>query len=168
MRAASTLSLVSPRGSQRARRSGETSRSTVAAGERASSRPYRTRRAKRLSRAERKTSRTYVTRVRGGTHHANVVAKMPAPSTSTRTLSGRRAAARVTRLLSAGERGAGPSRPLGPWRSGSIVRVTLCLERYTDRRARLQPESVGGVALVYSEAQPPVRVWYEHQLSRLG
>src|SRR5829696_1537777 len=121
------------------------------------------------SRAERKTSRAYVRRVRGGTHQARVVTKTPAPITSTMTLSGRRAAARLIRPRSAGERGEGPgSMGPGSGRSGSIASSAFSLGSHMDRSARLEPERVGGVALVYGQAQPPVRVGDEHQLSRLG
>src|SRR5829696_4827232 len=166
MRAASTFSLVSPRANHRARRSGETSRSAVPAGRPVLWSSRRTRWAKLGSREAKKTSRAYVTSVSGAIHQAWVAAKNTPPITSTITFRGRRAAARVTRLRSAGERGAGLSGTSR--RSGSIVHATPCQGRDTDRRAGLEPKRVGGVAFVYGEAEAPVRVRDEHQLPRLG
>src|SRR5829696_6789762 len=117
----------------------------------------------------KKTSRAYVTRVRGTIHHTKVVAKMPAPITSTTTLRGRRAAARTTRPRSTGERcvvlsGALRSRSR---RSGSIAGVTFP-QRNMNLSAYLEPECTGGIALVYGEAQPPVRVRDEHEFACPG
>src|ERR687894_3125389 len=95
-----------------------------------------------------------------------VVAKTPAPITSTTTFTGRRAAARVTRRRCAGERG--PLSAWLPWRSGSIVRVPVRGGRDPDGGAVLEPERLGGVAFVYGEAEAPVRVRDQHQLARFG
>src|SRR5215207_9820973 len=116
----------------------------------------------------KKTSRAYVTRVRGTIHHTRVVAKMPAPITSTTTLRGRRAAARTTRPRSTGERGvlSGALRSRSRC-SGSIAGVTFP-QRNTNISAYLEPERPGGITLVYGEAQPPVRVRDEHQFASPG
>src|SRR5215204_3803676 len=116
----------------------------------------------------KKTSRAYVTRVRGTIHHTRVVAKMPAPITSTTTLRGRRTAARTTRPRSTGERGvlSGALR-FRSRRSGSIASVTFP-QRNTYVSAYLESERTGGIALVYGEAQPPVRVRYEHEFACPG
>src|ERR671916_398011 len=95
-----------------------------------------------------------------------VVAKTPAPITSTTTFRGRRTAARVTRRRCAGERG--PLSAWLTWRSGSIFRVPVRGGRDPDGGAVLEPERVGGVALVYGEAEAPVRVRDQHQLAHLG
>src|SRR5215207_6158626 len=110
-------------------------------------------------------------RVRGGIHHARVRAKPTVPIASMRTLIGRRAAAFTIRRRSSGESGAGPSAPGGPGsgsrRSGTVIFRTF-QRRQEHPSADLEPERLVGVALVYGEAQPPVRVGYQNQLARLG
>src|SRR5215212_3784718 len=117
----------------------------------------------------KKTSRAYVRRVRGTIDHTRVVAKMPAPITSTTTLRGRSAAARTTRPRSTGERGVVLSGALRSRsrRSGSIAGVTFP-QRNMNLSAYLEPECTGGIALVYGEAQPPVRVRDEHEFACPG
>src|SRR5215217_6399232 len=104
----------------------------------------------------KKTSRAYVTRVRGTIHHTRVVAKMPAPITSTTT------------PRSTGERGvlSGALRSRSRC-SGSIAGMTFP-QRNTNISAYPEPERPGGITLVYSEAQPPVRVRDEHQFACPG
>src|SRR3712207_4826052 len=79
-----------------------------------------------------------------------------------RMLIGRNAAARTIRRRSPDEIARG-SRC-----SGSFILRTSRRGRYSHPSANLQPERVGGAALVDGEAQSPVRVGDEHQFASPG
>src|SRR5919202_2796595 len=81
-----------------------------------------------------------------------------------RTLIGRSAAARVIRRRSSGERRVVP----GWRRSGPLILRASRRGPHADPSADLEPERLGGAALVYGEAQPPVGVRDEHELASPG
>src|SRR5215212_7394196 len=106
--------------------------------------------------------------VKGGNHHARVVAKAPAPITSIVTLIGRSAAARSIRFRSSGESGAFPrfagGLDLGLRRSVTVIRRGYQAYLPSD----LERERLGRATFVYSEAQAPVGVGDEHQFASIG
>src|SRR5215204_7443796 len=106
--------------------------------------------------------------VKGGNHHARVVAKAPAPITSIVTLIGRSAAVRSIRFRSSGESGAFPrfagGLDLVLRRSVTVIRRGYQAYLSSD----LERECLGRATFVYSEAQAPVGVGDEHQFASIG